>query len=121
MSGNRTRAASLSSNITVTTSGASDATKFKPTRPRLTSQNKRVSFDAISIPLPSSTFEDVEGDFASSSNIPPPTPIASMRRAGRKASDADSIDLKAVLAEGINAWRSQLSIDADAEAEAGQS
>ncbi|KAG8999360.1 hypothetical protein FRB94_006086 [Tulasnella sp. JGI-2019a] len=118
MSGNRTRAASLSSNITVITSGSSDASKAVTTRPRLSSQNKRVSFDAISIPLPSLAFDEAEGDASGpSSSIPPPTPIASVRgerlRAGRKPS-ADSVDIKAVLAAGINAWRVEI---AEAETE----
>jgi len=115
----RVRAASLSSTTTVTTSGASDAAKVAPARPRLSSHNKRVSFDAISIPLPSSSFDEVEGDSGPSSNIPPPTPIASIRgdrlRAGRRPDIDSRVDLKAVLAAGINAWRTEVEAEAQEE------
>lgn len=123
MSGHRDRAGSLSSTLTISTSGSFDGSKTKPLRPRLSPPHKRVSFDAVSVPLPSVDMEEMESPVAGSSNIPPPTPIASVRgdrlRANRKTSSMDSVvDLKAVLAAGIDAWRTEI---AEAEVESEES
>jgi len=109
----RVRASSLSSN---TTASSSDAVKAKPTRPRLSSPNKRVSFDAVSVPLPSATWEELATPstlFNPSFALPSSSSSEDRLRALRKAEIDSNVDLKAVLAQGIVEWRNEVEVEVE--------
>jgi len=104
----RPRASSLSSQST--SSSTADLPKTKASRPRLSFHNKRVSFDATSVPLPSATWEELASP---ASLLNPPFPIPEIvtenrNHTLRKAEIDSSIDLKAVLAAGIMEWREEV-------------
>lgn len=109
MESSRVRASSLSS-----TSSASTSTKSgKASRPRLSSPHKRVSFDATSVPLPSATWEELASP-ATLANPPFPLPIlesSTPARDIRKVDIDSSIDLKAILAQGIIEWRNEVEVE----------
>jgi hypothetical protein len=107
MESSRARASSLSSTSSVSTKAG------KASRPRLSSPHKRVSFDATSVPLPSATWEELASP-ATLANPPFPLPIlesstsTTPARDIRKVDIDSSIDLKAILAQGIIEWRNEV-------------
>ncbi|KAG9042768.1 hypothetical protein FS837_010403 [Tulasnella sp. UAMH 9824] len=105
MESSRVRASSLSS--------TSSASTGKASRPRLSSPHKRVSFDATSVPLPSATWEELASP-ATLANPPFPLPIlksSTPARDIRKVDIDSSIDLKAILAQGIIEWRNEVEVE----------
>ncbi|KIO24102.1 hypothetical protein M407DRAFT_244562 [Tulasnella calospora MUT 4182] len=107
MESSRPRASSLSSTSSASTKSG------KASRPRLSSPHKRVSFDATSVPLPSATWEELASP-ATLANPPFPLPILASSTPARDIRKVDidsSIDLKAILAQGIIEWRNEVEVD----------
>ncbi|KAG8950828.1 hypothetical protein FRC04_007060 [Tulasnella sp. 424] len=107
MESSRPRASSLSSTSSTSTKSG------KASRPRLSSPHKRVSFDATSVPLPSATWEELASP-ATLANPPFPLPILESPAPARDIRKVDidsSIDLKAILAQGIIEWRNEVEVE----------